>query len=205
MGKLLTTVLIILCVAAAAPAQRRARGRTAGSRISRERPTVYLTFEKYAKAIDPRECRGDGGAGDPARSKEPGRDVWLRLHNNTRWVVMVPTRQFYFSRRALYRLADGRTIPALGEGMEINAFYEVAEGDGARVVVLQCDIGESYSMHLPPGTSVIFSVRREYLSGGRSISVEFDYEWERHGAGGREPTHLIRFSGSDLPKEQDKN
>jgi hypothetical protein len=204
MGKLLTTVLIILCVAAAAPAQRRVPGRAEGFRISGERPTVYLTFEKYGKAIDPQGCEL-ARTGEPETSKLPGRDVWLRLHNNTRWAIRMPARQFYFSKKALYRLADGRTVGALWEGAEVNAYYEVAEGNGARAGVRECDIAGAYSLYLPPGTSVIFSVSREYLSGGRSISVEFNYEWERHGAGGREPTHLIRFSGSDLPKEQDKN
>jgi hypothetical protein len=95
---------------------------------------------------------------------------------------MVPTRQLYFSRRALYRLDDGRTIPALGEGMEINAFYEVAEGDGARVGVLQCEVGGIY-FHAPPAGHVGHLQRAARVPVGRAVSVEYSYEWEERAGG----------------------
>lgn len=193
-------IVISMCSVVTAPAQRKPLQTKGDVRVSKQHPTVYVTFEKYGKAISPWE-EGSNSTGEPLKSTESGDDIWLRLHNNTHWAIELTTREFYMgSRTVMHRTANGSNVPGLGEGMEINAVYEVAEATGSVVSVRESDVGTFFTSILPPGRSVLFSVRHEYLSGGRKIYINFRYEWEQGNHVGREPTHRIEVSGLDIPK-----
>jgi hypothetical protein len=145
-------------------------------RLSKDQPAIYLTFERRGKGIDPMQTRM-AEAGNTSKSKEKGQDIWLRLHNNTRWAILFPTWSLYIGPRvAPFRLSDGSNVLALNDGMEVSAKYNVEESDG-RIVPYGIDV--SSQSWLAPGRSIIFSVDREHLSRGRSIYVYFTYEWER--------------------------
>lgn len=144
-------------------------------RISKDHPSIYITFEKRGKAVNPMDSRL-AETGQPSKSKEKGDDIWLRLHNNSRWAILFPTWSLYIGKNVSpYRLSDGKSVLGLADDTEVNAKYQVVEDDG-KILAYG---GDSYSQSwLPPGRSVIFSVNREHLSKGRSIYVYFNYEWE---------------------------
>jgi hypothetical protein len=169
-------------------------------RLSKDHPAIYITFERRGKAINPMESRL-AETGETSKSTEKGDDYWLRLHNNSRWAILIPTWSLYIGKKVSpYRLSNGKSILGLSDGMEVNTMYEVAENDG-RVLPYG---GDSHSQSwLPPGYSVIFSVSREHLSNGRSIYVYFNYEWESEQvySNNLAPEHRIMYWGYRLGKD----
>jgi hypothetical protein len=145
-------------------------------RLSKDQPAIYITFERRGKAVNPMDSRL-AETGETSKSQEKGDDIWLRLHNNSRWAILFSTRSLYVGNKiSPYRLSDGKSVLGLSDGMEVNAVYQVVENDG-RVVPFG---GDMHSLSwLPPGRSILFSVNREHLSKGRSIYIYFNYEWER--------------------------
>jgi hypothetical protein len=198
--------LVILCISPLGATAQHSKSRSPRQdiRISRRSPTVYITFERFGKAVDPAETRMLE-TGDPDKqSRENRREslnevVWLRLHNNTRWAITFSSNSFYSgARTVLYSLSDGSRAFGLGEGMEISLQYDIEEADGRN---LQYGVDKSFGSLLPPGRSIVFSVLREHLSSGRSVYVPFKYEWERleKGLPDHGPEHRIYFRSSDLP------
>jgi hypothetical protein len=153
---------------------------------------VYLTFERFGKALDPSQSRIAETQVATSESKKKGNDVWLRLHNNTRWSIAFRTWSYYFGKITKpYRPGEGSSF-RLTDGMEVNTIYAVIESDGRRVPASSDTYNVSW---LPPGRSVIFSVRREDLLHDRFIYVGFNYEWEMKdkSPGNGEPSHRVEF------------
>lgn len=145
-------------------------------RISADKPPIYLTFERRGRGIDRLNSRMLE-TGEKTVSKQTGSDVWLRLHNNSRWAVSFATWSAYFSPVApTYSLMSGDRVYVLGDGTEVNAKYQAVEQDG-RIVAYGGDM--EYVSWLPPGRSILFSVSSSHLSRGRSVYLYFNYEWER--------------------------
>ncbi|MGB9181719.1 MAG: hypothetical protein WCB68_20985 [Pyrinomonadaceae bacterium] len=169
-------------------------------RLSKDHPAIYITFERRGKAINIMDSRL-AETGETSKSKEKGEDIWLRLHNNSRWAILFPTWSLYFGKKvSLVRLSDGKSVLGLSDGMEVNAKYQVVEDDG-RVVPYG---GDSYSESwLPPGRSIIFSVSREHLSKRRSIYIYFNYEWENGQvySNNLEPEHRSMYWGYRLEED----
>jgi hypothetical protein len=175
-----------------------------------DRPTIFLTFEREGKR-------------EPIHASESNEGVWLRLHNNTKWAINFCTPSLYIPPKvAPIRLADGRGILALSEGVEVSVCHGVEElkpyewkltrtgeakkrkstKDSERQVGY--DQGDVFSSAwLPPGSSIIFSVPREHLSPDLMIFIRFNYEWEygERTFGSDEPEHRVYFRASDLPKK----
>lgn len=82
-----------------AAAQRRSAWRVSDVRISKNHPTVYITFEGIGKR-------------EPRRLGESNDAVWLRLHNNTRWKIHLQA----------YGLSS---IFLKGNEEEVGLYYEV--------------------------------------------------------------------------------
>src|SRR5712675_1454937 len=92
----------------------------ADPRLSKDHPAIYITFERRGKAIDPADFRL-AETGDISKSQEKGDDIWLRLHNNSRWAIRFPTWSLYIGKKiSPYRLSDGKTVLVLSDGMEVN-------------------------------------------------------------------------------------
>ena len=72
MKKKLSGVVILCCFSGLVYAQKRRPLENA--RITRNSPTVYITFIRMAKR-------------EPLRAGESDQGVWLKLHNNTRWPI----------------------------------------------------------------------------------------------------------------------
>src|SRR4051812_35069411 len=73
---LIAFVLLFGMVVAAPAQRRRARRSSSPVRISKENPTIYITFVRQGKIAD-------------VRTGEVKEHVWLRMHNNTRWAINI--------------------------------------------------------------------------------------------------------------------
>lgn len=157
-------------------------------RVKRNEPTVYLIFERK-------------GPRKPLYVDESSEGVWLRLHNNTHWKIVL----------------DSFGVPKqLGEA---GLFYEVERIRGEEttetpngVAIRQSEIDEipvgyrrghtSSPLVLRPARSVLFSIPREHLAKDLAIRVGFHYEWE--GVSGfirlAEPQHSVYFYSRNLPE-----
>jgi len=145
-------------------------------RIVKDKPTIYLSFERFGKATNPLDSK----LFEPttkSKSKEKGDDVWLRLHNNSCWEIQFVTESLYVSKVAAANGSDKPKIlfGILDDDIEVNIKYVVLEDDGKQVPY-GTDMGSI--SRLPSGRSVLFCVHRAHLSKGRSIYVSFNYEWE---------------------------
>src|SRR4051812_40237944 len=96
-------------------------------------PIIYISFETFAKAIDPMSERM-AEDGYSARSKENGKDVWLRLHNNSKFAISFRTDSMYLGKSAsMYQFSDGAKVLSLVDGAEVSIQYQIAEKDGRSV------------------------------------------------------------------------
>jgi hypothetical protein len=137
-------------------------------RIERNKPSVYITFERVGELKSP----------DPGDEKER---VWLRLHNNTRWPLVLQMS----------------ATPSAEYG-DAGLFYENLSGDEV-VFRIQCHVCTLNTLR--SGKSLLFSIPRSQLTKERTLRVKFSYAWEDQNdvAAGREATHYVYFNGSQLP------
>jgi hypothetical protein len=203
--------MLILCSFAltASPQQHRPRASNEDLRLSKDKPTIYITFER-------------AGERRPLFANESNQGVWLRLHNNTRWAINFCTPSFYIGEKvAPLHLSDGKAVLGLRDGIEIDMCHEVEAvksyesgmtPDGAmfkgrpvkvRPTPVGYGTGDLFSNSwLPAGNSVVFSVPREHLAKHLAIYISFKYEREYGGETFRsdEPQHRVYFFASDLPE-----
>jgi len=178
--KLLLAVVAICGLVVTVPAQRkRDRQINRDVRISKRDPTVYITFEGIGR----------------------DQDIWLRLHNNTRWRIEFPTVAMSWGRDFVpYYLTDEYRLAGRGRGTVAKPRYNVEERDGTPVSTVQPAQPTSFSVG--PGHSVLFKVSREHLSEGRNIFLNFYYGWES-GEGydkTHDPIHRVEFRSKQLPR-----
>ena len=131
--------------------------------------------------------------GEATFSSRKGRDVWLRLHNNTHWAIQFRTASMYLSSEIWHTPDHG--ICALADGAEVGLIYYLEDEEGKRT----CMGGGgcmSSTAWLIPGRSLIFSVPRKALRKSEQICVVFTYEWETYKSfPSYSPTeHAVRFS-----------
>ena len=135
-----------------APAQSRRSGTVERDvRILKHAPTIYITFEGFGEVGNAWEAN-TLKTKEAGKSREEGQYVWLRLHNNTRWVVYFPTVDMFLT---------------LGGVSVIHPRYQVEERDGSRVPINEAD--KQLLTSLRPGRSALFSVLRELFSNGRKV------------------------------------
>ena len=180
---LLLTAAMVCNLAVTAPAQRR-RGHKVRRdvRILKHTPTIYITFEGFGAVGNSLEAQ-TLKAVRASKSQEQGQYVWLRLHNNTRWVIDIPTIDLFFTT---------------GGVRVIHPRYQVEERDGNRTHVNEVDDHcGTCGTTLQPGSSALFSVLREHLSNGRKVYINFRYKWEydKEYSPLLEPIHRVEFVG----------
>ena len=177
MSKLFSTFIILVALSSFSFSQQtQPCGTSKDVRIVKNKPTVYLSFERFGKATNPLDAK----LFEPTtklKSKEKGDDVWLRLHNNSCWEISFVTDSLYVSK---VKSENGSNKPkilfgVLDDDIEVNIKYSVLDDDGKQVPV-GTDTGSISG--LPSGRSILFCVHRAHLSKGRSIHVNFNYEWE---------------------------
>jgi len=145
-------------------------------RLTANKPSVYITFEKQGKRK--KLNTGDGDEG-----------IWLRLHNNSIWeigVCMFDVPKEFGDKEITYEVEKNKKLKNLSD------------------VPVSKDPKSSCLLGLmKPGDSVSFSVPREHLSSGLSIKVNFLYIWDIDPDGfisGLEPKHFVYFYSSEIPK-----
>ena len=173
MKKLFSTAAIFFSVVIGIQAQNRV-GAQGNVRIMKDKPGVYVDFERVGQLKLP----------DPGDEKDR---VWLRLHNNTRWPLML----------------DMSAVPSAAYG-DAELFYDVLT-DGEMISRGRCHVCTHNA--LGPGKSLVFSIPRGDLTEGRAIRVSFSYGWEDWNdvSGGREAVHYVYFYASQLPKSSQQS
>lgn len=210
MNKIFTAILVVCSFALTViPQQQKPRADKGDVLLSKDKPTVYITFER-------------AGERKPLYASESNQGVWLRLHNNTRWAVNFCTVGMSIGPKiAPLYLSDGRSVAGLRDGVEVimchgvevvDRYESKATPEGGIVIDESVEVpnppvgynrGHVFSSAwLPPGGSVIFSVPREHLAKRLAIYITFNYEWEYGARTFRsdEPEHRVYFRASDLPK-----
>lgn len=204
-----TLILCSLALTVFSQQQQKQSASNGDVRLSKDKPTVYITFER-------------AGERKPLFASESNQGVWLRLHNNTRWAINFCTPSLYVGEKvAPLRLSGRRGALGLRDGVEVTMCHEVEavksyesgmtpEGEMFKerpVEVQQPPVGyrtgEVFSNSwLPAGGSVIFSVPREHLAKHLAIYIPYNYEWEYGERTFRsdEPQHRVYFRASDLPE-----
>lgn len=152
------------------------------SRFDKEKPTIYIKVECQNRAT-----------------------VRLRLYNNTRWAVAIPTFSQYVNPKkvATIKLINGETALALPNDRDISSIYYYVEKDGAQenIDVPKLNYSDSFTPSwIPSDDSIFFTVPKEHLKKGLQIYVSFNYEWEinRQGIIHNEPQHRVFFRGVTL-------
>jgi hypothetical protein len=209
------TISIALSLSSVAPAQR-VKARRAKPNDSVSKPSVYLSFVRFGKR-------------EPLHTEESSEGVWLRLHNNTRWPLVLKAH------------GGGGRIFATGNKEEVGMFYGVEEfRERVEIVMRDAPLeppppslpsgldpewdkrpapipprieedcpapANDWCFHvcsvvsLAPGKSLVFSLPRETLCKNLRVYLVFNYSWEaRNGFVGEAPEHRVYFYGSALLK-----
>ena len=206
------SVVLILSFGAASAQQRMSRLPANRVRVSKQRPTVHITFVRF-------------GTREPRHNQESNEGVWLRVHNNKRSSLTFRGMDWF-----------------IDEDQEVTVFYGVEEipkpigaitislplyvqplppGSSAQPAPQTEALSQSKTdpskdceapsgdwggdvvapITLPPGKSMIFSVPREALCKNLKIYLMYNYAWERrdkYQSFDDEPEHRVYFEGSNL-------
>jgi len=168
---LLTAYGLCFLLAVVALAQGRP-GAIAKVRPNKDKPTVYLTYERSGSRI-------------PLSNGESEKGIWLRLHNNTKWKLIL-------------RVAG---VPHQSYGDAV-VFYEVERIEGSGFIPIGYRSHAASIIRLKPGNSILFSLPQEHLGKGLAVRVRYNYEWELgedEFFPVNEPYHSVTFAASDLP------
>jgi hypothetical protein len=140
-------------------------------RLDATKPTAYVRFERY-----------------------DGKEVWLRLHNNSLWAISIRTEE-PFQMHEPEKWSDRRDALGLLEGVEVSPAYEIERYPHDQSVYHSgCTFSESW---IPSGRSVFFKVPSTPLTYPATLRVHFRFEWELDDE--PEPGHYVYFSGHELP------
>jgi hypothetical protein len=96
------------------------------------------------------------------QSARTANGVWLRFRNGSNLPITFSTDSIYLDRvgKCGYKTSGGKFFEGLCDGTEVSIQYGI-EDAGGKPIPWGVDFG-AISM-LPPGSSVVFSVRRDHL------------------------------------------
>jgi hypothetical protein len=161
-------------------------------RLTKEEPSVYITFERVGKR-------------EPLEDGESNEGIWLRLHNNTRWAIIFPK---FGIPKALDEVGMYYDIETIQKEESFSDTLENGEKEKQEKEVPEPPLGyklfhASTTMKLLPGRSIVFSVPHEHLAKNLALRINFSYEWEdtTDVFVGREVKHYVYFYSSKLPQQ----
>jgi hypothetical protein len=130
--------------------------------------------------------------------------VYLRMNNNTIWVLAVMSDQLYYYTKKKVKLVNGKEFYAMPNDKAISLQYRVEKFalPWENVKVPKLAQPDSGSLNwIAADDFIIFSVPLEYLRKDLQVSVRFNYEWEmtKYGSFDTTPEHGISFRGIDMP------
>jgi hypothetical protein len=169
---------------AAAKAENRRKTREADKETFRWRNAVSIVFGHYGEPINPLEQRmmerGNANKSLSLQTAAEATGVWLRITNKSPLPISFSTDSFYLPRlNCGIKLSNGESAAGLCDGAEISIRYQIEESNRRRVPY---GLGLSMTSVLPPGVTVMFSVRRDHLQNGKGIFITYNYlkENEEH-------------------------
>jgi hypothetical protein len=198
------SVVVISITATALAQQRPVQKKATDVRISKEHPTVYISFVRV-------------GTAEPLYASESNERVWLKFHNNTRWKLRlrldgsVSKEYGHEIAYAVKTISENRDV-VISEPVSLPLFIPPgidlpkrettdAQKNNKEADCEKLDFfsgGDVFTtIELQPGRSLTFTVPREYLCKKNYICVNFEYEWERRSD---EPEHTVCFYGYSIPK-----
>lgn len=144
-------------------------------RVNKKKPSVYISFERKGKR-------------PPLFAGESSEGIWLRLHNNTKWNILI----------AAFGIADIKG--------ETGVYYELESTSIDQNDNLDPPVGyavghlSSYTI-IKSAKSILFSVPREHLPKNIKLKIEISYDWENLDdvMADREPKHFVYFYSSKIP------
>lgn len=152
--------------------------------IDESRPSVCLQYDH----------EGERKSNYPG---EGSKRLWLRIHNNTRGAISVPTHSLYLGTKVVpLRLMSGKGVLAIREGIEIAALYAVEQESETGFSRLPVNWGDvSAVAWIASGGTVLMSVPKAELVKGRRVALSFSYEWESEGSS---ISHQAYFYASEV-------
>ena len=129
----------------------------------------------------------------------------LRLHNNSRCAVLIPTNQLQGSLKVV-RQADGRakfeTVEELKDGSRVPVVYNLFNRRGSKDTVIVSDGCVVMTSSLFPQQSIVFAIPLDDFKRNADVGVEFNYPWEEDNgsAMGGAFGHYVFFRNEYLPK-----
>ena len=148
----------LFCLSTVSGIQQSSQNKSGSILIRKDRPSVYIEFERSGKA-------------PPLFEKEKEERIWLRLHNNTQWAIKFcsfPVNNQYGGAGIVYEVKRSRISFGMHKG---------SSNQGA----LSEERNQQESVRTPQGYStadVCNRLMKELWSfTDNRISVRFEYEW----------------------------
>ncbi|MBX3278327.1 MAG: hypothetical protein KF868_10025 [Acidobacteria bacterium] len=196
MKKLIHSVLVsLLCLTTASGSQQSSQNKSCSILIRKDRPSLYIEFERSGKA-------------PPLFEGEKEERIWLRLYNNTQWVIefcSFSVKDHYGGIGIVHEVRRYQTSFGRIDGSTETAPLPKERNQEEPVRTPQgystSDTCTPYS--LGSGKSVIFSIPREHL--GKNLHIVFEYwpEWEnRDNELANSPQYYLTFSNQILPSSE---
>jgi hypothetical protein len=179
--KIVGFVFVVLCCISHSSAQSRASAFDC-SRADKSRPPLFITYEGSEQ-----------------------KNVLLRLHNNSRCAVLIPTNQLQGSLKVV-RQGDGRlkfeTMEELKDGARIPVVYNLFNRQGSKDTVIVSDGCVVMTRSLLPQQSILLAIPVADFKRNADVGVEFNYPWEEDdgSAVGGAFGHYVFFRNENLPK-----
>jgi WD40 repeat protein len=139
---------------------------------------VYITFEHYGEMTNPGEQRL-AESNKPNKSKivsstTEANAIWLRLHNDSRLPIRIPTQSMYLPNPdCSYEFSPGHKILGMCPNREISVWFGLEDRNG-KPIPYGFDFGSSAI--LLPKTSVVFGVPRDALKDNNAINFTFVFQ-----------------------------
>ncbi len=174
------TVRLLTCLAitlGSGASEAPKRSQCADPRLDKSHPSTYVDFVK-------------SGQRKPFHVDESEDGIWLRLHNNTVWDLVLP----------MFGVPED-----LGDA---GVYYEVVAtpGEAVRDLPVGERLRDLVSLDtVKPGRGVVFSIPREHLERGLAIRIEFQYGWETSHPPGiltDMPTHYVTYTSRTLNRQE---
>ena len=172
MSELFLILLLTVGMGVLAPAQTRRQRAPLSARLSKQHPSVYISFVRAAKIAS-------------VRTGKIEETVWLRLHNNTRWSIWLH--------------ASG--VPEEYGDAELYYAVEDAERDERLYGSTRCHACSIIPLH-PGKSILFSLPREDVSADRRiRIEFSYDWEDRDDVTAGREVQHSVFFDGSELDKK----
>nr|WP_281720841.1 hypothetical protein [Nitrosomonas nitrosa] len=182
----------LLCLYFVSDKQQSSQGRSGSILIRRDRPSVYIEFERIGKT-------------PPLFEREKEERIWLRLYNNTPWAInfcSFSVKSKYGDTGIVYEVK--RFLTSFGK-IEGNSIKDALPEEKKQQEAVKTPQGYSTADVCIPYTLgsrkfVTFSIPREHLGKNLYIEIEYWPEWENiDNELGNFPHYYVSFSSQSLP------